>query len=87
MSGTKHTPGPWRLAGKATVRHDSGNGGWIADVHWKNREANARLIVAAPELVAACEAVSAHYSGSLDHQPPFVALARAAIAKALGSAA
>jgi hypothetical protein len=46
--------------------------------------ANARLIAAAPELLRACEAVSAHYSGSLDHQPPFVALCRAALARATG---
>ncbi len=52
------------------------------DVKTANPEADARLIAAAPDLLAACEAMSAHYSGSLDHQPPYVALARAALAKA-----
>lgn len=50
-------------------------------------KADARLIAAAPKLLAACEAMSAHYSGSLDHQPPYVALARAAIDRATGDAA
>ena len=33
------------------------------------------------ELVQAAEAMVAHYSGSLDHQPPYVRLMRAALAK------
>lgn len=45
-------------------------------------EADAHLIAAAPALLAACEAMSAHYSASLDHQPAYVRLARAAIAEA-----
>lgn len=47
------TPGPWRLAGKGTVRH--GKHGWVARVTWDNQAANARLIVAAPDLLDACQ--------------------------------
>lgn len=81
-----HTPGPWGnphapceiIAHGKLIAVASFLG--VNDIFERN--ANARLIAAAPELLAACEAMSAHYSGSLDHQPPYVALARAAIAKA-----
>jgi hypothetical protein len=52
MNEPKWTKGPWRIAGKGTIRAGQG---WIADVHWQNREANARLIAAAPDLYAALE--------------------------------
>jgi hypothetical protein len=58
----KHTPGPWKVAGPI------GKGIWITDetcnnqiavVYGENQtpeaEANARLIAAAPELLAACQ--------------------------------
>ena len=51
----KHTPGPWRIAGKGTIR--KGDNDWIADIHWRNREANARLIVAAPDHAMICWAM------------------------------
>lgn len=41
------TPGPWRLAGKATIRAGDG---WIAQVNWRNREANAAIVIAAPDM-------------------------------------
>lgn len=47
----KHTLGPWRIAGKGAIR--AGESAWVADVNWHNREANARLIAAAPELLEA----------------------------------
>lgn len=54
MNAPKHTPGPWWLAGKATVRFgDKAASGWIANVHWRNRSANATLITAAPDLLEA----------------------------------
>lgn len=45
------TPGPWWVAGKATVRY-GGRGkldqrGWIADMHWRHGAANGRYIAAA----------------------------------------
>ncbi|MCO5159650.1 MAG: hypothetical protein M9939_00820 [Mesorhizobium sp.] len=50
MNEPKWTPGPWRIAGKGTIRAGQG---WIADVNWRNRDANARLIAAAPDLAEA----------------------------------
>jgi hypothetical protein len=48
MSGGKHTPGPWWVAGKGTIR--AGDTDWIGGVHFRNREANARLIAASPTM-------------------------------------
>ena len=48
----KHTPGPWWVAGKGTIRWGDAKShltGWIASVNWRNRDANARLIAAAPD--------------------------------------
>ena len=60
MSG--HTPGPWGVAvfksGARSVTNQSGH--FVADVQGigqDERNANARLIAAAPELLAACEQV------------------------------
>ena len=55
MGEVKHTPtpGPWWVAGKATIRYGDPNSidtGWVASVHWRNREANARVIAAAPTM-------------------------------------
>lgn len=47
MSG--HTPGPWRINGKKSIRGP--NGEYIGQANWKNGEANASLIAAAPELL------------------------------------
>lgn len=55
---SKHTPGPWMVAEKfncADVR--AVNGPYVAScnvsmaIDWKEKEANARLIAAAPELL------------------------------------
>ena len=53
------TPGPWRIAGKGTIR--AGEYNWIASINWKNRDANACLIAAAPDLYAAlADMLAAH---------------------------
>jgi hypothetical protein len=93
MSESKHTPGPWVVhAGKmhgfdcyvANPNGDAECGTWlVAGVRWTE---NARLIAAAPELLAALQA---HVDA---HQPPTSAkrrhaaylAAQAAIAKATG---
>lgn len=92
----KHTPGPWKV-GRLPLRlevdenpipliytHDGGLE--IAQVRTSapepgEREANARLIAAAPDLLAACKA-------ALDMGDEFEAekMIRAAIAKAEGKA-
>lgn len=67
----KHTPGPWKIENvqvwksrgdPAQVRiigsTDNNVGGeLVADINlgWGNHEANARLIAAAPDLLAACK--------------------------------
>ncbi len=59
---SKHTPGPWKAVDNRTVRtvdetHKKG-GLIIADVFGHsadNTKGNARLIAAAPELLAVCE--------------------------------
>ena len=56
MSNQTHTPGPWRVNG-ASVWSDAG---YVADLSSPRgpdeRDANARLIATAPELLACCKA-------------------------------
>jgi hypothetical protein len=62
------TPGPWLVNGKGSIRGPNLSGrvlGWIAQVNWQNRQANARLIAAAPEMadeLASAAAVFEHYA-------------------------
>ena len=49
MGEQVHTPTPWRVTGKGTIRTETA---WIASCNWKNKEANAALIV---------KAVNAHH--------------------------
>ena len=67
---TQHTPGPWKAVEapynpKGWLWVQNGPGALLADVHQnKNialeaRNANARLMAAAPDLLKACEAVLA----------------------------
>lgn len=97
---TKFSPGPWLTdrnnvhTGQIATIHLSDGENWIEV--WTDKwcegegmtpevmEANARLIAAAPDLLAACqqaEADSAMVSGS-----PLLLQLRAAIAKATGAA-
>lgn len=102
MSGATHTPGPWQTdrnnvhAGQiATIHHCKGND-WIEvwSTNWPEdedtQEANARLIAAAPELLAALEILVSQYDSSSDFtmggnltNEGFL-LGRAAIEKAKG---
>ena len=59
-----HTPGPWRLSAAGIVRADEPHSGrhqavadilFCSDIPAVEREANARLIAAAPELLEALE--------------------------------
>lgn len=103
MTTTKHTPGPWAesdwMESFVSVTHD---GYVVAEVQPKlwngvpritraEVKANARLIAATPELLAALEAILAHPAaaqaekrGSLVYAPEELRRARAAIAKAKG---
>lgn len=71
MSETKHTPGPWSVAETqegTLIKSDVEPGyfariqGACAGAHGKQGAANARLIAAAPELLAACKATVAAMS-------------------------
>ena len=73
MSEAKHTPGPWEfgpnhsstgLAGQLVVRPagEFPHGEWVADVgsmYDDHREANARLIAAAPDLLEVAQVARA----------------------------
>lgn len=89
MTDTQHTPGPWQADSDAYVVNEYNQ--VIADVfindddNWRERAANARLIAAAPELLAALQAVADYLpvSGILLRNDIDAAM-RAAIAKATG---
>lgn len=86
MSGATHTPGPWFVSRKHEVgprsKEDDQSNGMIvplADVYGDNRNQDAILIAAAPELLEACRQAL-----GCDLDPATNALIRAAIAKAEG---
>lgn len=95
---TKHTPGPWMPhGGKPRDGYcfigDATPTGWpvalVSDrVATGEAEANARLIAAAPELLAALQAMVDNYVDTYgdegDDAPGSIKTARAAIAKARG---
>lgn len=94
---TAHTPAPWesdsRTHQNATYMqsgHQNENGGWVVCTCWgPDRDANARLIAAAPELLAAlaaCEQMLSEYrsTGRMTGWDAARDSARAAIAKAKG---
>lgn len=101
MAETTHTPGPWtvirsKMATDGAFDYAIGTDGSpvIAEAFgrdakggWPNAEANARLIAAAPEMLAALQEAE----GELYQVPPadaeqerVLAVVRAAIAKATG---
>ena len=88
MTNTQHTPGPWEADSDAYVVNEYNR--VIADVfindddNREERAANARLIAAAPELLAALQAVAEYWDGGPYYNKPgeVEALFRAAIAKA-----
>lgn len=94
-SGAKHTPGPWGLKAASGARSL-----WrVADAVGRvigtisrpytgvdRADADARLIAAAPELLAALELLTDRMALVPDHEDAILAAARAAIAKALGGA-
>ena len=104
MTNTKHTPRPWRTiestntTTRTVVGPDFPGQGYIADVNLcrtndaqdVDGEANARLIAAAPELLAACQALldgilfTRGASMSEDRWRTLTTIARQAINKAEG---
>ena len=93
MSETKHTPGPWRTDahnGFPLDIEDPGEYMIAKATPCAKAEANARLIAAAPDLLAALESIASMYDyeaacGDLASRLyEATCLARAAIAKATG---
>mgnify|MGYP001260829464 CR=1 FL=1 len=99
---SKHTPGPWTV--RRSMPEDGYDCWFISACPLPNREvdigdvaggypheqkeANARLIAAAPELLAALSAMLTHMGMDEDEwNKPTYDQARAAIAKATGEAA
>ena len=85
-----HTPGPWEIrnleggAGR-TILNDHND--LIATISWKGiRDADARLIASAPDLLAALKRAFYSWYDNPRHlevlEPEWVGMARAAIAKA-----
>ncbi len=88
MTNTKHTPGPWTYdaANTGSILHPYG----VVQVGGESeeREANARLIAAAPELLEVAKRMLAFEQrllASNDGGPQLASDIRAAIAKAEGS--
>lgn len=82
---TKHTPGPWKWIGNPSgaVEIFASDG---SNVRLINQVANARLIAAAPELLAALESAMGMLKGHREtpEREARYEFARAAIAKAKG---
>ena len=104
MSETAHTPGPWVACDPELWRDDpvvvytdpgdDGNTVEVCEVYsdpasLAERDANIRLIAAAPDLLAACEDLLRRF-GFTDwqsvHDAAVIESARAAVAKAKGDA-
>jgi len=91
MLKTSHTPGPWRydkVDGHVFGGHAKTPGeAWIADPHCDDldvgeRESNARLIAAAPDLLEALQE-AADYMADMGHPISTLNKARKAIAKVI----
>ena len=86
LTTPKHTPGPWHYEdGTKTIRSETTNY-WIATMDsWDvavDHGANAALIAAAPDLLAACNAALAYLDA--EDSAGLVAEIAAAVAKAEG---
>ncbi len=83
-----HTPGPWSGREGSSPHHQGqvsseATGATIAVTYSDESGANVRLIAAAPDLLAACEAVWHVFEG-YDDSPLYARRCRDAIAKARG---
>ncbi|EOW6743536.1 hypothetical protein ACOZ0W_002701 [Cronobacter dublinensis] len=77
----KYSPAPWKWEGKVLCNEKNIVGGG----DWDFSAANKRLIAAAPELLGVLQLIlSYHEDGNCQLHKEDVALARAAIAKAIG---
>lgn len=92
MSDTTHTPGPWTVSQPSEKYIDTATGS-VAALTYGATKADAHLIAAAPDLLAALTKLVAnwdanHIPSALDDLSPpnlDIGAARAAIAKAKGN--
>lgn len=85
---SKHTPGPWQTSGDYSVCSESGlhiTGVLGYGALPETNRANARLIAAAPELLAACQIAVQLFDAGMILPPELPNAARAAIKKAGGA--
>ena len=83
---TTHTPGPWTQSKRNEADVYSENGERIASAHGPRCADNARLIAAAPDLLAALERImNAADHGTVKMRSELGIQASAAIAKAKGA--
>lgn len=87
----QHTPGPWktgemRLTKTSAMVHTitAGNHHFCAVDGNEAATANARLIAAAPELLAACKAIIEEYDNAIGMMAQAIPSVRQAIEKAEG---
>ena len=87
---SKHTPGPWKAVNQTTstlLKQDSPQGRYLFSLKEypgiPESEANARLIAAAPDLLAFVEEVVRTYEG-FSYPPRMADEARALLAKVRG---
>ena len=95
MNETKFTPGPWKIS-EYRNSHSMiivGSDEWdVAEVGYPNRDANAHLIAAAPDLYKALANLEPYldaivcYASTIEEHPPngFILETKAALAKARG---
>lgn len=90
----KHTPGPWRVwewkvpaERRLTIKAEIGDAvvATIRNASNPIHDADAALVAAAPDLLAACKALRATISLLTSENGPALMMAQAAIVKAEGS--
>lgn len=91
MEDLKHTPGPWDITYTSDGKMALINDAYVCSVELDDRpegEANAKLIMAAPELLKACERymeiLKEHYGDMPVFMRPITNNIEAAIKKAKG---
>lgn len=80
-----HTPGPWTVTERSDHSEIHGNAGdeLVCELPYinGNERSNARLIAAAPELLAALQGLVERGTDSPEHRAAEQAIARAVLAK------
>jgi len=81
---TGHEPGPWKSDSDGTISSATGRIAVVSDPHTDTGAANARLMAAAPALLAACCRVLGRWDssdGQMDRVEDIIAAVEAALEK------